>query len=82
MPARPVRPGDVTGQIHKTLAAEAKRQTQAQWNDYQRRMQAAKDQIDAAKKAYPVALETWDESDFIDYTGTFTGYNPDDNSIN
>lgn len=82
MPQKTVRPGDVTGQIHKRLAAKAKSQQQAQWNDYQHRMQAAKDEMDNAKRIYPMAIQTWNEEEIIDYTGSFTGYDPDDNAVN
>jgi hypothetical protein len=82
MPARPVRAGDVTGQIHKRLSAMAKRQTAQQWNDYQDKLKSVKEEIDAAKRVYPVAIENYDPDEVIDYTGSYRGYDPDNKSIN
>lgn len=67
-------PGDLTGNIGRELRKKQKAEIARRQQAYETTRLEILETIDQAKRpSFPVAYETWDDEDIIDYTGDYNG---------
>jgi hypothetical protein len=66
-------PGDLTGRIGHALYEKRQADVEKQLERKRREIEREQEEIKAATPALPVAYDTFDDADVIDYTGNYHG---------